>query len=116
MVELNVDGSISTVMTSCGHELGEPFSPSGNLALAVSGDVIAIPSGRVVATLPIPEANSYNTFWEDEDDIVLEIDTLLNRSPYPIQLVRCTISTETCERASDVINVKNPSLLLVPLE
>jgi hypothetical protein len=116
VVELNVGGSISTVMTSCGHQLGEPFSPSGNLALAVSGDVIAIPSGRVVATLPIPEANDYNTFWEDEDDIVLEIDTLLNRSPYPIQLVRCTISTETCERASDVINVKNPPLLLVPLE
>jgi hypothetical protein len=34
----------------------------------------------------------------------------------PTQLVRCTISTETCGRASDVIDVKNPSLLLVPLE
>lgn len=128
VVKLNVDGSISTVMTSCGHKLGEPFSPSGNLALSVSGDVIAIPTGEIAATLPLPDTHGYSIFWENENSLIVEVigqGTIesgfagmppQNVGPYPTQLVRCTISTETCERASDIIDLTNPPPSLVPLK
>lgn len=92
-------------------------SPSGELALTESFRVVAIASGEVTA-LPVPDFErgywtsgplGATTYWEDDGNVVVEIP-----EPPPaggaigFSYVRCQISTESCERASERLGGEFP--------
>lgn len=90
------------------------ISPQGQRVFTETFTVVDVASGEAT-TLPVP-AKSYRpgrgdwsalhltTFWEDEDHLVLLIP---GKNQAIFSFVRCEISTSTCERASDELQVED---------
>jgi hypothetical protein len=105
-----------TVYTTCDDE---PFviATDGSLAIARSGDVISLPGGDVIGSLPLPRGAGSNQMtpmlWEDGDNILFSVA----HDPPALDslLVRCTLSTESCERATESLPQPSGEFDAVPL-
>ena len=117
VMRLEADADLSPVMTTCKANISY-VSPTGHRTLAQDGTIIAIPSGDIVTSMKPPEGwpavpREVGIAWEDEDNLLLTI----RGEPvfrWPTVLVRCTISTNSCERASDVLRDSSGSIEPVP--
>jgi hypothetical protein len=105
-----------TVYTTCDER---PFviATDGSLAIAKNADVISLPDGAVIGNLPLPRDSGWNDvtpmLWEDNDNIVFSVGDGL--PAFNSMLVRCTLTTETCERASESLPQPSGEFDAVPL-
>lgn len=119
------DGDVEETMQYCDAQIAA-LSPSGNRAFTLAGTVISVPDGDVEATFPVPggferlmAVDDYTTVWENEGTVLIAITNdngtgYVQVGPRRAVIVRCTVSTETCERASDDINEPRGTLQMVP--
>ncbi len=109
-----LDAAPSTYQRICeGRVLS--ISPQGERVFTETFTVVDVASGEVT-TLPVPRFDrprmSYyslltlTTFWEDEDHVVMLVP---GGNQAIFSFVRCEISTNTCERASDELHGDDPS-------
>lgn len=98
------------------------ISPYGERVFTESFMVVDVASGDAT-TLPVPKPYQprtaslpLTTFWEDEDHLVMLIP---GENPKIFSFVRCEISTNICERASDELRAYDsgdPPDVLSPLD
>ncbi len=119
-----LDAAPSTYQRICeGRVLS--ISPQGERVFTETFTVVDVASGEVT-TLPVPRFDRprmsyYNlliltTFWEDEDHVVMLVPSG-NQTTF--RFVRCEISTNTCERASDELHgddISDVPMELSPLD
>ena len=103
VLRLKANADMRPVMKTCNAEISY-VSPNGRRALAQDGTIIAIPSGEVVFSMKPPESwpaapQRVGIAWEDDDNLLLTIQG--SQFPWRTVLVRCTISTNSCERSSE---------------
>ncbi len=90
------------------------ISPHGERVFTDEFTVVDVASGDAT-TLPVPKfdrpglgywsALNLTTFWEDDDHLVLLVP---GENQAIFSFVRCEISTNSCERASDELQVDDP--------
>lgn len=90
------------------------ISPQGERVFTDSFTAVDVASGEVT-TLPVPRFDrprmsyysllSLTTFWEDDEHVVMLVP---GRNQAIFSFIRCEISTNTCELASDELHVDDP--------
>lgn len=110
LVQLQVDGSLTPVHPTCIEHRPLSLSPRGTYLLTRDFNVIATEDGSAEPFAGIPEEVVQGgwVWWEDDDHFIVSAegtDSTRGRmgdpgGPRHAILVRCSISTHDCERAS----------------
>jgi hypothetical protein len=111
LVQLHSDGSMTPVHATCIEDRRLSISPSGTYLVTQDFDVITTETGSAEPFRGIPEEVMEHTWmwWEDDDHFIVSAEgTDSTRGsmgdpagPRHAILVRCSISTHECARASD---------------
>jgi hypothetical protein len=111
LVQLQADGSLTPVHPTCIEHRPLSLSPGGTYLLTRDFNVITTEDGSAEPFAGIPEEVVQRgwVWWEDDDHFIVSAegtDTTRGRmgdpgGPRHAILVRCSISTHDCERASN---------------
>jgi hypothetical protein len=88
----------------CGR--GDPLTVStGRRALMSDGEFVNLEAGVDFLTLPDSvDPSRLQLHWESDDNLILVIPDDAVGQPHSVVLVRCTVSSGLCERASDPLS------------
>ena len=119
--QLKQDGTMTDRYRLCGDTRGaliDSASPSGEYGITRDLRVLSLPSGVELTTLeqPGPGWIAYPMMWESDDSIVLWTSGPDGRDQQTgtSLLLRCRVSSGSCERASPVLRDTWPYISFLP--
>ena len=123
VVQISDDGTTSQLFSGCQANTPRSVSPDGHLALTHGLSIISLSDAAAHSFegLPrsLPDDNLTSVWWEDDSTMVLSVEGQPSEvdargqatGPRSVQLVRCSTTTMSCERAGQEFTLEASDVL-----
>lgn len=115
VVRLTADGDVTTVYDDCASGASSPvsLSPDGAHAVTAALDVLDVDEGTATPYELPTRGIAGMLAWEDNDHFVLPFETRETATRDRAVFVRCSVTTQECERAGPEFTKPAPEQVLV---
>jgi RNA polymerase sigma factor (sigma-70 family) len=115
VVRLTADGDVSPIYDDCASGASSPvsLSPDGSHAVTAALDVLDVDEGTITPYGLPTRGIAGMLAWEDDDHFVLPFETQQTATRDRAVFVRCSVTTQECERAGPEFTKPAPEQVLV---